>query len=68
MKASIPQIRESIKEASMRELNDFLENIRKFSPKIGELAIRHIAEKLHLDPNLYGSKVKKQKVTEPHKL
>lgn len=62
MKASIPQIRESIKDASMRELNDFLEKIRKFSPKIGELAICHIAKKLHIDPTLYGGKTKIQKV------
>ena len=62
MKASIPRLRESIKDASMRELNDFLENIRKFSPKIGELAMRHTAEKLNVDPTFYGQQTKKQQV------
>lgn len=64
MKASIPRIRESIKEASMRELNDFLENIRKYSPKIGELAMRHTAEKMNVDPAYYGNQSKKQQVQE----
>lgn len=41
---SIPQLRESIKEASMSDLKDFLENIRKFSPKIGQVAMKHAAE------------------------
>jgi hypothetical protein len=62
MKASIPRLRESIKDASMRELNDFLENIRKYSPKIGELAMRHTAEKLNADPTFYGQRTKKQQV------
>jgi hypothetical protein len=62
MKASIPRIRESIKEASMRELNDFLESMRKYSPKIGELAMRHTAEKVNADPTFYGPRTKKQQV------
>ena len=66
MKASIPRIRESIKEASMRELNDFLESIRKYSPKIGELAMRHAAEKLNVDPTFYGPRTKKQQVWKAH--
>jgi hypothetical protein len=36
-------LRDSIKEASMTDLKDFLENIRKFSPKIGEVAMRHVS-------------------------
>jgi hypothetical protein len=36
-------MRENIKEASMSDLKDFLENIRKFSPKIGEVAMRHVS-------------------------
>ena len=51
MKASIPRRREEIKEASMSELKDFLENIRKFSPKIGEMAMRNTAVKLNMDPS-----------------
>ncbi len=46
MKESIPRLREAIKEASMVELKDFLETIRKCSPKIGELAMRNTAARL----------------------
>ena len=52
MRQQIPRLRESIKEASMRELKDFLENIRKYSPKIGEMAMRATADKLNFDPTL----------------
>merc|ERR1719228_3035013 len=37
----IPLLRESIKDASMTDLKDFLENIKKYSPKMGEIAMRH---------------------------
>lgn len=37
------RIRESIETASMSDLKDFLENIRRFSPKIGEVAMRHVS-------------------------
>lgn len=49
MREQIPVLRESIKEASMTDLKDFLENIRKYSPKMGEIAMRHTAEQLELD-------------------
>ena len=49
MQASIPKLREAIKEASMTELKDFLENIRKYSPKIGEMAMRNTAAKLNIE-------------------
>lgn len=42
MKKSLAKVRESIKEASMSDLKDFLESIRKYSPKIGEVAMRHV--------------------------
>lgn len=29
----------------MSDLRDFLENIRKYSPKIGEVAMRHVSKK-----------------------
>ena len=45
MREQIPKLRESIKEASMKDLKDFLENIRKYSPKMGEVAMRHTAGK-----------------------
>merc|ERR1712029_50906 len=38
----------------MKDLKDFLEKVRKFSPKIGEHAMRHTAQKLNLSP-LLGS-------------
>lgn len=56
MKENIPKLRENIKEASMSDLKDFLENIRKFSPKIGEVAMRHTAEQLGSDPCVVGRK------------
>ncbi|KAJ9592812.1 hypothetical protein L9F63_015503 [Diploptera punctata] len=56
MKENIPKLRENIKEASMSDLKDFLENIRKFSPKIGEVAMRHTAEQLGSDPGVIGRK------------
>lgn len=40
---SIPKLRENIKEASMSDLKDFLESIRKYSPKIGEIAMKHVS-------------------------
>jgi hypothetical protein len=46
MADDIPKQRESIKEASMTDLKDFLENIRKHSGKIGEVAMLHVSEKM----------------------
>ncbi|XP_012231942.1 exocyst complex component 6 isoform X2 [Linepithema humile] len=55
----IPQLRENIKDASMSDLRDFLENIRKYSPKIGEVAMRHTAEQLATEAEIVGRKKKK---------
>ncbi|XP_011143381.1 exocyst complex component 6B isoform X1 [Harpegnathos saltator] len=52
----IPQLRENIKDASMSDLRDFLENIRKHSPKIGEVAMRHTAEQLATEAEIIGRK------------
>lgn len=41
-KQTIFRIRENIEKASMSDLKDFLENIRRFSPKIGEVAMKHV--------------------------
>jgi len=49
MREHIPVLRESIKQSSMTDLKDFLENIRKFSPKMGEIAMRHAAEQLEVN-------------------
>ncbi|RZF44474.1 hypothetical protein LSTR_LSTR002247 [Laodelphax striatellus] len=66
MKENIPKLRENIKEASMSDLKDFLENIRKFSPKIGEVAMKHTAEQLGNDPGiLVGKRKKKAKAPPP---
>lgn len=43
MKEAIPKLREQIKDASMSDLKDFLENIRKHSARIGEVAMKHVS-------------------------
>lgn len=55
----IPQLRENIKDASMSDLRDFLENIRKYSPKIGEVAMRHTQEQLIIEAEIIGRKKKR---------
>ncbi|XP_034174086.1 exocyst complex component Sec15 isoform X2 [Osmia lignaria lignaria] len=59
----IPQLRENIKDASMSDLRDFLENIRKYSPKIGEVAMRHTQEQLIIEAEIVGRKKKRPHVT-----
>ncbi|XP_071448504.1 exocyst complex component 6B isoform X1 [Hetaerina americana] len=59
MRENIPKLRENIKEASMSDLKDFLENIRKFSPKIGEVAMRHTGEQIGTDASIVGRKKRK---------
>ena len=49
MREQIPHLREDIKQSSMADLKDFLENIRKFSPKMGEIAMRHALEQMEVD-------------------
>uniref|UniRef100_A0A1B6C9M8 Exocyst complex component n=1 Tax=Clastoptera arizonana TaxID=38151 RepID=A0A1B6C9M8_9HEMI len=66
MKENIPKLRENIKDASMSDLKDFLENIRKFSPKIGEVAMMHTAEQLGNDPSIVGRKKKRQAPVPPN--
>lgn len=41
MKSAVPKLKEQIKQSSEEDFRAFLENIRKFSPKIGEMAMRH---------------------------
>lgn len=41
MKEAVPKLKENIKKSSEADFREFLENIRKFSPKIGEVAMRH---------------------------
>ena len=39
---TIPHLRDNIMAASMSDLKDFLENIRKHSDRIGETAMKHV--------------------------
>ncbi|XP_003689606.1 exocyst complex component 6B isoform X2 [Apis florea] len=59
----IPQLRENIKDASMSDLRDFLENIRKYSPKIGEVAMKHTQEQLTVEAEIIGRKKKRSHIT-----
>ncbi|CAL7934414.1 exocyst complex component Sec15 isoform X1 [Xylocopa sonorina] len=59
----IPQLRENIKDASMSDLRDFLENIRKYSPKIGEVAMRHTQEQLTIEAEIIGRKKRRSHTT-----
>ncbi|XP_071090028.1 exocyst complex component 6B-like isoform X1 [Haliotis cracherodii] len=65
MSEAIPKLREKIKEASMSELKDFLESIRKHSEKIGEVAMTHAAEQNNMDPTIVKKKLKKRRAPPP---
>ena len=52
MCVKIPQIREQIKEASMTGLKDFLENVRKLSSKIGELAMKNASRQQNIGEDI----------------
>ncbi|KAL0275355.1 UNVERIFIED_CONTAM: hypothetical protein PYX00_003224 [Menopon gallinae] len=56
IRENIPQLRDKIKEAAMSDLKDFLENIRKFSQKIGEVAMSHTSEQLTTNFSILGKK------------
>jgi len=40
MRETIPKMRDSIKDASLSDLKDFLEKIREHSAHIGEIAMK----------------------------
>uniref|UniRef100_A0A336KYV7 Exocyst complex component n=1 Tax=Culicoides sonorensis TaxID=179676 RepID=A0A336KYV7_CULSO len=44
MKEAVPKLKEKIKKSSEDDFREFLENIRKFCPRIGEVAMRHTKE------------------------
>ncbi|XP_075973848.1 exocyst complex component Sec15 [Anticarsia gemmatalis] len=44
--ADIPRLRQAIQDASMADLRDFLENIRKLSPQVGAMALKQTQEML----------------------
>ena len=52
--ASVPAARASIQAAAMSDLKDFLEVVRRESPRIGEVAIRHADEQYGTDPSAEG--------------
>ncbi|RWS29237.1 Exocyst complex component 6B-like protein [Leptotrombidium deliense] len=52
MCVKIPMMRDKIKEASMSDLKDFLENIRKLSSKIGEIAMKNAAHQQNIEDGL----------------
>ncbi|UYV81430.1 hypothetical protein LAZ67_20001172 [Cordylochernes scorpioides] len=56
MHATIPQLRNRIKEASMSELRDFLESIRKVSAHVGKVAMKHVSEQLNVEASLLRRK------------
>lgn len=51
MKEAVPKLKENIKQSSEADFREFLENIRKFSPKIGEVAMRHTKQNQKRDLN-----------------
>ncbi|XP_072177951.1 exocyst complex component 6B-like [Diadema setosum] len=53
MADNIPRIRESIKEASMSDLKDFLESIRKHSDWIGEEAMKQVQKRSTLETSAF---------------
>ncbi|XP_070210357.1 exocyst complex component 6B-like [Littorina saxatilis] len=65
MAEAIPKLRQQIKEASMSQLKDFLESIRKHATKIGEVAMRHAAEQNNMDPTIAKKRVKKRRAPPP---
>lgn len=64
MAEAIPKLREQIKDASMSELKDFLESIRKHSTKIGEVAMKHVG--LNIDAYSYNKFFKIVKTLNQH--
>ncbi|XP_034830425.1 exocyst complex component 6 [Maniola hyperantus] len=44
--SDIPRLRQAIQDASMADLRDFLENIRKLSPQVGAMAFKQTQEML----------------------
>ncbi|XP_013172247.1 PREDICTED: exocyst complex component 6 [Papilio xuthus] len=44
--ADIPRLRQAIQDASMADLRDFLENIRKLSPQVGVMALKQTQDML----------------------
>ncbi len=54
MAKNIPKLRDSIMEASMSDLKDFLESIRKHSDWIGEEAMKQVQKRNNMEDNIFG--------------
>ncbi|XP_071792572.1 exocyst complex component 6B-like isoform X2 [Asterias amurensis] len=54
MAKNIPKLRDSIMEASMSDLKDFLESIRKHSDWIGEEAMKQVQKRSNMEDNIFG--------------
>ncbi|XP_076044364.1 exocyst complex component Sec15 [Oratosquilla oratoria] len=52
MRDNIPRVRHDIQEASMSDIKDFLEAIRRVSARIGQVAMKHAALQYNMDPSL----------------
>ncbi|CAG4975439.1 unnamed protein product [Colias eurytheme] len=44
--AHVPQLRSAVKDASMADLRDFLETVRRMSPQVGAMALKQTQEML----------------------
>lgn len=60
MQTQIPIIKENIRRSAAADFREFLENIRKFSPRIGELAITHTKQLQKRDINAIIQEHKQQ--------
>lgn len=60
MRQEVPMLKEKIKQSSEADFREFLENIRKFSPKIGEVAMRHTKQMQSRDLEQILSECKKR--------
>nr|VZI35910.1 unnamed protein product [Spirometra erinaceieuropaei] len=56
----IPELRAEIKSASLAQLTDFLEEIRKHSVRLGAITMRRIAEKIGMKDDFLASSETKQ--------
>ncbi|XP_072027569.1 exocyst complex component 6B-like isoform X2 [Amphiura filiformis] len=53
MAENIPKLREGIKDASMSDLKDFLESIRKHSDWIGEEAMKQVQRRSNIETSVF---------------
>lgn len=62
--SDIPRLRQAIRDASMADLRDFLENIRRLSPQVGAMALKQTQDMMGRSlANIISKKDKSQGVT-----